>query len=36
MILIKDTTRAYKKEKQINFNKITLRYLYIHVNINIF
>ena len=25
MILIKDTTKAYKKKKQINFNKISLK-----------
>ena len=32
MILIKDTTKAFKKKKQINFDKLTLRYLYIHIN----
>ena len=32
MILIKDTSKATKKKKQTNFNKITLRYLYIYIN----
>ena len=32
MILIKDTTKAFKNKKQINFNKKMLGYLYIHIN----